>query len=285
MRSRRPIPILVICLLGVSGALQAADTPILTVLDLQTDQVSENEMKTIISLLSSALFQTQKYTVIDVSERETLLKEMEFSAQDCSDEGCQLEIGKLLAAEYIVVGRLGRIGTKYVVSVKMLETETARTAGTADGTYADLEQVLEDMEGIAGRLAGIAPQRREVSTARTLGAAALLAGGVGCGAGAAVLIVAGVRYLAGPVAEAYAAYVAEPDGSAAFASLYGTYLERFRGFRTRIVLGVGLGAGAVLLTGGSILLFVLPSKPRAPQVAALLAPAPAGLYAGARLSW
>ena len=287
MRSRRRVLAFVSGLLFLAAVLSAADKPILTVLDLKIDQVSESEMKTIISLLSSALFQTGKYTVIDVSERETLLKEVEFSAQDCSDESCQLEIGKLLAAEYIVVGRLGRVGAKYVVSVKMLETETARTVGTADGTYAELEKVLEDMEGIAGRLAGIAAAGRRAPAGRTVAGAVSLAGAVGCGVGAAVLIVAGVQYLRGPVAEAFADYLAEPDGSAQIGPLYEAYLARFAGFQTRIGVGAGLAGGAVLLSGTSVLLFALPAKAGGSKagVALEVGPAAAGVRVGVRLSW
>jgi hypothetical protein len=285
MRSSRRFVALVACLLLLAGSLPAADNPIVTVLDLKTDQVSESEMKTIISLLSSSLFQTGKYTVIDVSERETLLKEMEFSAQDCSSESCQLEIGKMLAAEYIVVGRLGRIGAKYVVSVKMLETVTARTVGTADGTYGELEKLIEDMEGIAGRLAGIAAAGRRAPAGRVVAGAVSLAGGVGCGVGAAVLMIAGVQYLRGPVAEAYADYLGEPDGSAAIGALYDAYVARFGGFRTRIVVGAGLAGGAVLLSGVSVLLFTLPAKGTGPAVAVEAGPWGAGVRVGVRLSW
>lgn len=64
-------------------------------------------MKSIISLLSSALFQTGEFTVIDVSERERLLQELEFSMSDCTDESCLREVGRMLSAEGIAAGNLG----------------------------------------------------------------------------------------------------------------------------------------------------------------------------------
>ena len=142
-------------ILWAASGVGAQEMPILTVLDLKVDQVSENEMRTVISLLSSALFQTKQYTVIDVSERDSLLKEIEFSVADCSDEACALEIGKLLAAEYIVVGLFSKLGSKFVLSVKLLETSTSRTVSTADGIYAELEDILDDVQRIAKRLAGV----------------------------------------------------------------------------------------------------------------------------------
>ena len=57
----------------------------------------------IISLLSSALFKTDVYTVIDVSQRQTILEELNFPMSGCTGESYLLEVGKLLSAEAIVV--------------------------------------------------------------------------------------------------------------------------------------------------------------------------------------
>lgn len=133
--------------------LPAEDKPIITVLDFDANEISAAEMKSIISILSSSLFQTEAFTVIDVSQRENVLKEMDFSMSGCTDESCMLEVGKLLSAEGIVVGSIGRVGTKYVLSAKLLETETARTISTADGIYSDLDELLEHIGSIAGKLA------------------------------------------------------------------------------------------------------------------------------------
>jgi hypothetical protein len=146
-----------IVLLLLAGLMPAftQDKPIITVLDFSTDGVSENEMRSIISLLSSALFQTGEFTVIDVSERERLLRELEFSMSDCTDESCLLEVGRMLSAEGIVVGNLGRVGNRYILSAKLLETETAKTLNTADGFYDDLDTLVDDIYILADKLAGI----------------------------------------------------------------------------------------------------------------------------------
>jgi hypothetical protein len=127
--------------------------PIITVLDFQIDGISEKEMRSIISLLSSALFKTGKYKVIDVTQRDTLLKEVEFSASGCTDESCQLKIGKMLSAEMIVVGTMGKVGSRYFLSAKMLETETADTRSVADGVYTSLDGMVDDIQNIATKLA------------------------------------------------------------------------------------------------------------------------------------
>ncbi len=127
----------------------------LAVLDFQTEAVSEVEMNAIVEFLSAELFKTNKYVVIDVSQRETILSEMEFSMQGCTDDTCALEIGKMLSAEMIVTGNLSKVGSRYLMSVKMLETETSRTMGTANGKYKDLDELIDGLEPIAFGLAGL----------------------------------------------------------------------------------------------------------------------------------
>ncbi|MBN1837713.1 MAG: hypothetical protein JW820_17785, partial [Spirochaetales bacterium] len=138
---------------SVLAPLCAQDAPVIAVLDFSTDRVSRSEMKTIVNLLSSALFQTEKFTVIDVGERERLLGELAFSLGECTDESCLLEAGRMLSAERIVVGNIGRVGTRYILSAKMLETETARTLNTADGIYTSLDALVDDLFALAEKLA------------------------------------------------------------------------------------------------------------------------------------
>ena len=51
-------------ILIIPGIL-AQEKPIITVLDFSINDISEKDMLSIISLLSSALFKTDQYTVID----------------------------------------------------------------------------------------------------------------------------------------------------------------------------------------------------------------------------
>jgi TolB-like protein len=145
--------ILIVILLFSSLSGFAQEKPIITVLDFKIDGVSTNEMRSIISFLSSALFKTGKFVIIDVQERETLLEELEFSMNECSDESCLLEIGRLLAAEYIVTGNIGKVGSRYLLSIKMLETETGRTKNSVEGVYSSIDDIVDDLYTLAAGLA------------------------------------------------------------------------------------------------------------------------------------
>lgn len=144
--------LLFILILVFSFTLSAQDKVVITVLDFSVNNISKSDMNSIISLFSSALFRTGKYTVIDVSRRDEILKELQFSLSGCSDESCQLQIGKMLSAEQIVVGDIGNIGNRYILTSKILETETGKTLKTSDGIYKDLDALIDDIFKFTDRL-------------------------------------------------------------------------------------------------------------------------------------
>ncbi len=161
--------LLVALLVLLAFPLASQDVPIITVLDFKTNNVSSSDMRSIISLLSSALFKTGRFRVIDVTQRDTLLKELEFSMSGCTDESCQLTIGKMLSAERIVVGDIAKVGTRYMLSSKMLQTETAGTLASADGIYPTMDALVDDLYAIASTLA--ATGRQEPAIAASPGTA------------------------------------------------------------------------------------------------------------------
>ncbi|HAK46376.1 MAG TPA: hypothetical protein DCO79_10730 [Spirochaeta sp.] len=67
-----------------------------------------------VDFVSSHIVSTGNYRVIDRSQRQTILNEIQFSYEGCSDETCQLEIGRLLSAKLIVIGSLGKLGEQYL---------------------------------------------------------------------------------------------------------------------------------------------------------------------------
>ncbi|MBN1700056.1 MAG: hypothetical protein JW881_21275 [Spirochaetales bacterium] len=144
----------ILLVLILAYPLCAENKPIVTVMDFTTSGVSKSEMRSIISFLSSALFKTDKFILIDIQERDSLLREMEFSISGCSDETCLLEIGKLLSAEYIVTGNIGKVGSRYLVTIKLLQTETGRTMNTVEGVYAGIDEIVDDLYKLAERLSG-----------------------------------------------------------------------------------------------------------------------------------
>ncbi len=270
-----------------SSIFSQQEKPIIAVLDFTVTDVSQSEMKSIIGLLSSALFRTGSFTVIDVSQRETVLRELQFSLSGCSDESCMLEVGKLLSAEAIVIGSIGRVGQKYVLSSKMLETETAMTLGTADGIYTTLDSLLSDIPGLAedlaapylpsGGTAATRGARRSVGAAnsspsRTAGYITLGTGVACAGAGTYLLAVSLPAVMA--YYDAKAAYEAagiDQDVTALWNTMQEAWQEAMGGYtNTQFFFGVSLTSVGITL--GVVSAFVLAAGGRGGETAAARAP-------------
>jgi len=287
-----------VVLVPLLPAQQAEDErPIITVLDFTTESVSQSEMKTIISLLSSSLFQLNAFTVIDVSQRENILSEIEFSAGGCTDESCVPEIGRLLAAEMIVVGNLSKLGTRYVLSSKLLETRTGKTLGTADGIYTDLDAMVDDLLNFGGRLVqavvgtpqvGASAEQAPVPAPeavkppkpprdpvvidwkKTAGIGLVSLGAVAAGVGGHFLYDA----LGPQTSEVDAAWTAYDTAVTGFDDLYELYLTLLETRSDTFVPGLAVAGGSAAVAALGTTILLVPKKDTAIHVSAAVIPLP-----------
>jgi len=231
--------------------------PIIAVLDFKADGVSEKEMRTLIARLTTALFNTEKFTVIDIAQRENLLKEMEFSASECTDEACQLKIGEMLSAEMIVVGNIGKIGSRFLISAKMLETQTARTRSAVDGVYGSLDLMVDDLPNLSAKLAGITQRVAPISNWKTRGGIASIIAGIGSiGAGGYFLydVATNGKTVIDRARSEYE-HASEADAEVKWNALNATV----EGMKGKLYWGIGLSAAGILLSGLGVVLFTMPA--------------------------
>lgn len=139
-------------LLLICFSASAQNRPLLAVLDFETESFSKSEMVAITSLITSDIFQSGKYDIIDAEQRNLILDEIEFSYSDCADERCQIEVGKMLSADLIVVGNISRLGSWLILSCKILEVKTTQTVAIANGRYRNIDQFIENVSGLTSQL-------------------------------------------------------------------------------------------------------------------------------------
>jgi TolB-like protein len=164
MRRLTLIAFVLIIVSSVPLLAQADEKPLISVLDFRTSGISKAEVEVFVDFLSSHIIDTGKFRVIDRMQREALLREMEFSYEDCTDEGCQLEVGRLLAANQIVVGSVGRVGERYLLTIKLIDVETGEAIKTGSEKYTDLNKLIDDSKRLAQEFANAAvPGEEEVA--------------------------------------------------------------------------------------------------------------------------
>lgn len=126
--------------------------PLVTVLDFTIENLSKAEGMIIVDLLSNYLFETNRFRVLDRGQRDNILLEINFSLSGCADELCQLEVGKMLAADKIVVGSLGRIGNRYIINTKLIEVPTGETVSTSQEIYRSIDDLIDNCQNIIEEL-------------------------------------------------------------------------------------------------------------------------------------
>ncbi|MBN2051102.1 MAG: hypothetical protein JW760_11690 [Spirochaetales bacterium] len=141
--------ILVLLFGSISLSLFPQEKPSLSVLDFRGSGISEAEVYLFVDFVTSHIISSGQYRVIDRSQRQTILKEIEFSYEGCTDEACQLEIGRLLSARYIVIGSLGKIGGQYLMTMKLLDVETGEALRSVSEVYATMDNLVNDSKRVA----------------------------------------------------------------------------------------------------------------------------------------
>ncbi len=224
-----------------------------------------------------------------------------------------LEIGRLLAAEMIVVGSLSKIGSRYVLSCKLLETQTGKTLGTGDGIYANLDAMVDDLLNFGGKLVSAirptgapVPAAAQPAAPETASSAPPAAerparetrpprepvavnwkkvGGIGLvSLGAIAAGVGGylIYDVLGPMAEDIAAAWTAYDTATSsdnFDALYAAYTNLVALRKSFFIYGISAAGGGVALAAAGTILMLIPNKEAPVEVSAMIVPVPKRLGA------
>jgi len=166
MPMKKALALIVLLVCVVSFAMsQNTGKPIITVLPFSTTKLSESESKLFIDFISNYVHKTEKFEVIDPTQRETILNEIQFSLSGCTTEDCQLEVGRMLSANQIIVGSVGSIGKIYILNMKIIEVETGKTLSTASEQFDSIEDLIYESEAVVFELVSYEAEAADAETA------------------------------------------------------------------------------------------------------------------------
>ena len=86
----------------------------------------------------------QRITVVERGLLEDLLRELELGSSDLADPGAALKLGRILSANLIVTGSVSRDDDQWLVSLRVIETETTSVVATLSLLRRD-----SDLESVA----------------------------------------------------------------------------------------------------------------------------------------
>ncbi|MDP8207509.1 MAG: CsgG/HfaB family protein [Candidatus Electryonea clarkiae] len=99
------------------------------------DGVPANYQAMFSDILRDELFQTGKFRVLERIKMEEILAEVGFQMSGCASDECIIAAGQMLGVEQMVAGSIGKIGTLYVISIRLIDVETGELISTGSSRH------------------------------------------------------------------------------------------------------------------------------------------------------
>jgi TonB family protein len=127
----------------------------IAVFDLENNGLQDSEVRILTDRLQSELVKVGNYTVVERKKIEKIFEEQKFQMSGCVEE-CLIEIGMLLGAKEIVIGSVGRFGSTYTISARLVNASTGEMIQSSDfDTDGSIDGLLKTgMQIIAMELSG-----------------------------------------------------------------------------------------------------------------------------------
>lgn len=123
----------VLCMVVLSHAQD--ERPLIAISPLQAKKVDPEEVDLISEAMAGEFQNTGEFRVMERSQMDRILKEQGFQTSGiCDGNECAVEVGKVLGIDRMVVGSVGRIGTMYVINVRMVDVASGEILGSVHRT-------------------------------------------------------------------------------------------------------------------------------------------------------
>jgi TolB-like protein len=137
------------------GLAQEQTKPNYAVMNLSNSaSITKDEADIISDRLRVVLVQTGKATVLEREEMLVILKEQGMQQSGaCSDAACLVQIGQLLGVQSIVSGSIGKLGSMYLLNLRVIDVQTGKivTAVSRD-VNGDIESLVDNLKGVAAEI-------------------------------------------------------------------------------------------------------------------------------------
>ncbi len=152
----------------------------IAVLDLEPrGGLTATEILSVSDRLRGELINTGKYTVLERSQMDEILKEQGFQRTGvCSEASCIVEVGQLLAVHKMVGGSIGKVGKAYSINLKIIDVETGKIERlVSDDVKCTKEELVSfHIRNVARKMAGLVKLKRPWYTKWYLWTPVVLAG-------------------------------------------------------------------------------------------------------------
>ena len=128
------------------------------VMDLDAKEgVSPGVASMLSDYLRTQLVNTNKFTIVTRENMEQLLKEQSFQMSGCASNECIVQMGQLLGVRKMVAGSIGKIGTTYLLSLKLIDVQSGQIekAETEECAGCKEEYLISSVRSISQKIVGL----------------------------------------------------------------------------------------------------------------------------------
>lgn len=147
-----------ICFLSL---LSAEDTKTnAAVMDLEAKEGITIGIASILSdSLRTHLLNTKKFTIVERENMKQILKEQTFQLSGCTSDTCIVEAGQLLSVRKMFAGSIGKLGTTYVINLKIIDVQSGQIEKSEEEKCVRCEEdaLPDSIKKIANKIIGITP--------------------------------------------------------------------------------------------------------------------------------
>ncbi len=154
-----------------AGSALAEEKSKVAVLDIQATGVEKELVPTLTEILTVEVDSIGKYKVIAGRDIQSMLGfEKEKDIVGCTDASCLAEIGGALGVDRIIASHIGKVGSTYVVNIKLINIRMADTENRVYETVrGEVDALIETIRKSAHKLLAAAgtTDSRAASVAKT----------------------------------------------------------------------------------------------------------------------
>lgn len=114
-------------LLFLSLGLQAFAGQTLAILNFNTDQtLNPAQVASFQQRLSSFAAEAQEWVLIERNQMDLILNEQGFQQSGVCEKECQIEMGRLLGADLLVMGSIARMGKQWSITASLVDVASGK---------------------------------------------------------------------------------------------------------------------------------------------------------------
>ena len=162
---KKIIAALIIAAFAVVCAFAKPKSMAVATFDITGNAVSNDEAESITELYIAELVSTGKVSVVDRTNFNKILKEMQFQAGDWANSEKTVKLGTAAGAEIISRGQIIKLGSKMYLSATLIDVKTAKVLSSAKVQFVSIDDIFgiltkfakDAVEGLSLKIGDIGP--------------------------------------------------------------------------------------------------------------------------------